>query len=210
MRADVELAGLEHARRSARAIGSASANSSAACGRPRRRSPTIRLAEARGAACRGPCGRRSQDLDRPCPRASSSADPSRGRRATIELLKPPHRPRSAVATTTRWTCVLAGAGEQRRRAVGAPRRCREVGQHRRHPLGDRGAPPRPAPGRACSLRRRHHLHGAGDLLRRLDAADPDAQVLEAGHRLISAGGHRAQVRRSGPKRLGEACRGQSA
>ena len=56
----------------------------------------------------------------------------------------------------------------------------ERGQHALHALGI-------GPGRlglllrAAQLGRGHHLHGRGDLLRRLDAADPVPQVLETGH-----------------------------
>src|SRR5258708_33621961 len=39
--------------------------------------------------------------------------------------------------------------------------------------------------RSAQLRGRHHLHGLGDLLRRLGGGDAIAQVLQAGHGLWS-------------------------
>ena len=72
--------------------------------------------------------------------------------------------------------VLAGAGEQRGRVVAAFHRGGKIGQHRRHAL-------RIGPRRhrrflgAAQFRRRHHLHGLGDLARRLDRGDAVAEIL---------------------------------
>ena len=95
-------------------------------------------------------------------------------------LKAPQRPRSAVQTTSRWTGVLAGADHQRRAAVAALERGGEIGEHRLHA---RGVGPRRLGRRlrAPELRRGHHLHGLGDLLRRLDRGDAVAQLLQRRH-----------------------------
>ena len=95
--------------------------------------------------------------------------------------------------------VGAGAGEQRaalRRRDDARAR---LAEHRRHALGvgPRGL------GRhlgAAQLRRRDHLHGLGDLLRRLHGGDAVAQVFQARpSRVPTLSG---SVKRSG-ERLGE-------
>ena len=92
----------------------------------------------------------------------------------------PHRPRSAVQTTSRctWSLPVPAAAAARRRGRRRPRRCCRApspcARHRDAPPGRRL--------RAPQLRGRHHLHGLGDLLRRLGGGDAVAQVLEAGHR----------------------------
>ena len=77
--------------------------------------------------------------------------------------------------------VLAGAGQQRRRAGQARHAGGEVLQHRRHALGER---PRRLGLllRAPQLGGRDELHGAGDLARLAHGVHPCAHVLEAGHR----------------------------
>ena len=73
--------------------------------------------------------------------------------------------------------VPPGPGEQPRRVVLALHRSGEVRQHRVHPrrIGAR----RLGRGlRAAQLRRRDHLHGLGDLLRRLDRGDTGPERLE--------------------------------
>ena len=98
----------------------------------------------------------------------------------IEALKPPARPRSEVATTSRWVWswpVPTSSGG----APGMPGHAAgERGQHALHPL--RIGPRRLGLLlRAAQPRGRDHLHRRGDLLGRPDAADADPQVLQAGH-----------------------------
>jgi hypothetical protein len=72
--------------------------------------------------------------------------------------------------------ILAGTGQQHRRAGRTCRRRRNVGNHRIHLLG---IGPRRF-GRAlgaAQFGRRNHLHGLGDLLRRLGGGDAIAEVL---------------------------------
>ena len=76
--------------------------------------------------------------------------------------------------------ILAGAGQQLRRGIDVGHRAGDVAEHLLHALriGPRGL------GRglcAAQLRRRDHLHGLGDLLRRLGRGDADAHVFETGH-----------------------------
>ena len=73
--------------------------------------------------------------------------------------------------------ILAGAGQQRRRAGRTRRRGGDVGDHRVHLLG---VGPRRFGGglRAAQLGRRDHLHGLGDLLRRLGGGDADPHVFQ--------------------------------
>ena len=80
--------------------------------------------------------------------------------------------------------VLAGAGQQPRRRIDVGDGRGDVAQHLLHALGigPRGFGRRL---RAAQLRRRDHLHGLGDLLRRLGRGDADAHVLEAGHSAAS-------------------------
>ncbi len=76
--------------------------------------------------------------------------------------------------------VAAGAGEQPRRRVEVADRGGDVAEHLVHALG---IGPRRLGRRlrAPQLRGRDHLHGLGDLLRRLGGGDAHAHVLEAGH-----------------------------
>src|SRR6187401_257592 len=76
--------------------------------------------------------------------------------------------------------VGAGAGQQFRRRIAAGHRRGNRAQHFPHALGERTRRFR------CSLctaqlGRRNHLHGLGDLLRRLGGGDANAHVLKAGH-----------------------------
>ena len=101
---------------------------------------------------------------------------SRASRA-IEELKAPQRPRSAVAddradASASWP----GAGQEPRALRPDRDAAREVGEQGRHALGEgaRGL------GRhlgAAQLGGRDHLHGLGDLLRRLHGGDAVAKVL---------------------------------
>ncbi len=102
---------------------------------------------------------------------------SRARR-TIEELKAPDRPRSPVQTSSRWTWSLPVPAQQRRRA-GRTRerrwRCWTITALHLVGIGPRRL------GRllgAAQLRRRDHLHGLGDLLRRLGGGDADAHVFK--------------------------------
>ena len=76
--------------------------------------------------------------------------------------------------------VAAGAAQQRRRRRAAGHGGRDIAQHLVHALriGPRGLGRHL---RAAQLGGRHHLHGLGDLLRRLGGGDAVAQVLQAGH-----------------------------
>ena len=103
----------------------------------------------------------------------------RERGRSLEL-KPPPRPRSEVATTSRW---LSGRCRCRRAAAAptaAPRRRGEVREHRGHALG---VGPRGLGRllRAAQLGRGDHLHRLRDLLRGLHGGDADLEVLEARH-----------------------------
>jgi len=60
----------------------------------------------------------------------------------------------------------------------------QLGHHARHALGIGTRGDRLFLG-AAQLGRRHHLHRRRDLPRRLDAVDPDLEVLEAGHAALS-------------------------
>ncbi len=76
--------------------------------------------------------------------------------------------------------VATGTGKQLGRGIAAGNRRRDRTQHLAHPLGVRTR------GfgrslRATQLRRRDHLHGLGDFLRRLGSGDANAHILEAGH-----------------------------
>ena len=73
--------------------------------------------------------------------------------------------------------ILAGAGQQRRRAGRAGGGAGDVGDHRVHLFG---VGPRRFGGalRAAQLRGRDHLHGLGDLLRRLGGGDADPHVFQ--------------------------------
>ena len=80
--------------------------------------------------------------------------------------------RSEVATTQQMDIVLAGAGQQRRRAPAVPpcgRRAKP--STRSHATAHRAAPPRRLLLRAAQPRGGDHLHRRGDLLGRADAAD---------------------------------------
>ena len=73
--------------------------------------------------------------------------------------------------------VLAGAGQQRRRAGRTRSGSGDVGDHRVHLLGI--GPRRFGGGlRAAQLGGRDHLHGLGDLLRRLGRGDADPHVFQ--------------------------------
>ena len=87
---------------------------------------------------------------------------------------------STVADINSAPRLLAGAGEQPRGARIAADRCRDVAEHLFHALGVR---PRGLGRhlRAPQLGRRDHLHGLGDLLRRLGRGEANAHVLEGGH-----------------------------
>jgi hypothetical protein len=76
--------------------------------------------------------------------------------------------------------VGAGAAQQRRRRFEPRHGGRDMAEHAVHALR---IGPRRLGGdlRAAQLRGRHHLHGLGDLLRRLGGGDAIAQVLQAGH-----------------------------
>ena len=76
--------------------------------------------------------------------------------------------------------VGAGAGEQARRRVAAGDAGGDVAEHAVHALGERARGFRRHL-RAAQLGRRDHLHGLGDLLRRLGGGDANAHVLEGGH-----------------------------
>ena len=98
----------------------------------------------------------------------------------MEELKAPHSPRSAVHSHEEMHLILAGADHQRRAALAALQRRGEVGEHGLHARGVR--PRRFSRAlRAPELRRRHHLHGLGDLLRRLHRGDAIAQVFQRRH-----------------------------
>ena len=91
-------------------------------------------------------------------------------------LKAPREAALAGADDEEMDLVLARADHQRRPALAALERRGEIGEHRLHArgIGTGGF------GRALrtpKLRRGHHLHGLGDLLRRLDGGDAVAQVL---------------------------------
>ena len=79
--------------------------------------------------------------------------------------------------------VLAGPGEERRGSGQARHAGGQVGQHRAHALGERarglGLLLRPA-----QLGGRDELHRTGDLAGLPHRVDPDAHVLEAGHRRL--------------------------
>ena len=98
-------------------------------------------------------------------------------------LKPPHRPLSAVTTHEQDALASPRSLEQ---GMGVGWRARG------HAVQDLHHLPRVGPGRehrllgAAQLGRRDHLHGLGDLLRVLDAADPPADVDEGGHGALLA------------------------
>ena len=73
--------------------------------------------------------------------------------------------------------ILAGTGQQRRRTGRTRGRGRDVGDHRVHLFG---VGPRRFGGglRAAQLGGRDHLHGLGDLLRRLGRGDADPHVFQ--------------------------------
>ena len=73
--------------------------------------------------------------------------------------------------------ILAGAGQQRRRAGRTRGSGGDVGDHRVHLFG---VGPRRFGGglRAAQLGGRDHLHGLGDLLRRLGGGDADPHVFQ--------------------------------
>ncbi len=76
--------------------------------------------------------------------------------------------------------VAPGSHHQRRAALASLERRRQIGQHPFHALGI-GAGGFGGALRAPELRRRHHLHGLGDLLRRLHGCDAVAQVFQRRH-----------------------------
>ena len=99
-----------------------------------------------------------------------------GKTPIAELKKHPDRPRSPVQTSNRCTDP-SGAGQQRRRAGRACDRRRDIGDDRIHLFGE--GPRRFGGGlRAAQLSRRDHLHGLGDLLRRLGGGDADPHVFQ--------------------------------
>jgi hypothetical protein len=82
--------------------------------------------------------------------------------------------------------VAAGAGEQPGRGIAAFDRRGDRAEHLAHALGVRAR----GFGRrlgAAQLARRDHLHGLGDLLRRLGGGDAHAHVLEGGHSSVALG-----------------------
>ena len=94
-------------------------------------------------------------------------------------MKAPHSPRSAVQTTSRCTWSLPVPASSFGAVSDAGDRRGDIAQHLVHALGI--GPRRLRRGlRAAQLRGRDHLHGLGDLLRRLGGGDAVAQVLEAG------------------------------
>ena len=113
------------------------------------------------------------------PSASSERMARRASR-TIELLKPPHRPRSAVATISRWTWSEPVPASSRG-PVPPLKLAPSDGHEVVHGLGI-GAGRHGLLLGAPQLGRGHHLHGLGDLLRRLDASDPEPEGFETGHR----------------------------
>ena len=99
----------------------------------------------------------------------------------MDELNAPHSPRSAVQTTRRWVCsLLPGAGQEPRRLRPDRHPARQVRHDGRHPLreGARGLGGRLRP---AQLGGRDHLHGLGDLLRRLDGGDAVAEVFQCSH-----------------------------
>ncbi len=80
--------------------------------------------------------------------------------------------------------VAAGAAQQPRRGVEAADRRGDIAEHLVH-AGSIGTRRLGRRLRAAQLRGRDHLHGLGDLLRRLGGGDAVAQVFETGHRTIS-------------------------
>ena len=73
--------------------------------------------------------------------------------------------------------IAAGAGQQRRRAGRTGGGAGDVGDHRDHFVGIGTCSFRGGL-RAAQLRGRDHLHGLGDLLRRLGGGDADAHVFK--------------------------------
>ena len=105
---------------------------------------------------------------------------------TIELLKPPHRPRSEVATTIRWVSSLPRAGEQRRCAWQAAHRAREVGQHRAPCFGRTGRDASACSWARCSLAAATIFMAFVIFCVGLTLRDPALEFLEAGHRQAQA------------------------
>ena len=101
---------------------------------------------------------------------------SRARR-TIDGIERAAQAAFAGADQQQMHLILAGAGQQRRRAGRTGRGGRDVGDHRVHFFG---VGPRRFGGglRAAQLRGRDHLHGLGDLLRRLGGGDADPHVFK--------------------------------
>ena len=95
------------------------------------------------------------------------------------------QPALGGADDQQMNLVLAGADHQRRTAFAALERRGEIGEHRLHAGGVR---PRRLGRhlRAPELRRGHHLHGLGDLLRRLDGRDAVAELFQRRHGLTHA------------------------
>ena len=120
-----------------------------------------------------------EDLDR----LALGLQPARERcawRGRCCELNAPARPRSAVTAISRWIWSLpVPASSAGAFGISGDRR-RQRTQHALHPFGvgtrRLGLLLRPA-----QLRRRHHLHGGGDLLRRLHAVDARPEGLQAGH-----------------------------
>jgi hypothetical protein len=84
------------------------------------------------------------------------------------LLKAPHRPRSAGATTSRCTLSEPVPASSFGASTAFDAGVAEIGQHRLHALGI-GTRRLGLRLRAAQLGSRDHLHGLGDLLRRLHA-----------------------------------------
>ena len=177
-RADVELAGVEQRRAPCCAIGIGIDEAElldARAGRRARRSCAAIVAAQDVVALAAD----AEDLDRLAVGQQAAAH-GRGRAARSCELKPPHRPRSAVQTTSRCTSSLPVPASSARRLAGAadagrgwraPRPCARIGPRRLGRLL-----------RAAQLRRGDHLHRLGDLLRRLHRGDAVAEVFEAGMR----------------------------
>ena len=146
---------------------------------------------ARAADNRAPCGRR-RGSSPSCPRTSSRRARLRVARPTWEL-NAPARPRSAVTAISR--CALScPVPTSNGGAVGeSGHRRRQRPQHPLHPFGV-GTGGLGLLLRATQLGCRHHLHGGGDLLRRLHAVDAGSERLQAGHAaLLLAEGFREVV-----------------
>ena len=104
---------------------------------------------------------------------------SRARR-TIEALKAPQRPRSAVQTTRRCVWSLPLPANSLGASVPDPIPRARFASHLLHALGKGPRSLRGSLG-AAQFRGRHHLHGLGDLLGRLDREDPVPHVLQGRH-----------------------------